>query len=52
MKYPEFVSICVNILKEQYEWLSKRENSKSEVIRFALQKLIEKEHENGERNQD
>ena len=43
MKYPEFVTICITILKEQNDWLDKQQNNKSEVIRFAIKKLMERQ---------
>ena len=43
MKYPEFKTICITILKEQNDWLATQPNNKSEVIRFAIKELMQKE---------
>lgn len=44
MKYPEFETICITILKEQNVWLVTQPHNKSEVIRFAINELMEKEN--------
>ena len=43
MKYPEYVTICITVLKEQNDWLLTQSNNKSAVIRLALKELMEKE---------
>jgi len=42
MKYPEFVTICITITKEQNDWLEKQPNNKSAVIRYTINEIMKK----------